>query len=95
MIALLTAGPARAGLEFPDFAAEVKTYSCRELMGLDESRQNIALIYLIGYLDGQRNVERYESRLKATAAIRVLEHCRTDAATSVLEVLRSATPLTP
>jgi hypothetical protein len=92
MTAALWAAPARAGMEHPEFTADVKAYSCRELLALDEARENLALAYLSGYADGQRQVVRFDRKLKAEAIIRVLEHCRTSPESSVLEAFLNVTP---
>jgi hypothetical protein len=88
----LAGAPARAGIEPWILTADVKTYSCRELLALDEPRQNLALTYFSGYVDGQRSLVQFDLKAKGAVIEKVMEHCRGDAAGSVLEAFLRLTP---
>jgi hypothetical protein len=87
----LAAAPAGAGIE-PWMTADVKTFSCRELLALDEARQNLAFTYFAGYVDGQRNQVRFDANAKGLVIQKVMDHCRSDAGASVLEAFLRFTP---
>jgi HdeA/HdeB family len=89
---VLAAAPAHTGMESLIVTADVKTYSCRELLALEEPRRNLALTYFSGYVDGQRSLDRLDIQAKSMVIEKVLEHCRGDAAGSVLEAFRRFTP---
>jgi HdeA/HdeB family len=88
----LAAIPARAGIEPPIFTTNLTTYSCRELLALEEARQNLALMYFGGYVDGQKSAVQLDAKAKGDVIDKVMEHCRRDAAASVLEAFRRFTP---
>jgi hypothetical protein len=84
--------PARAGIEPPIFTTNVPTYSCRELLALEEPRQSLAFMYFTGYVDGQKSAVHLDAKAKGEVIDKVLDHCRHDAAASVLEAFRRFTP---
>jgi hypothetical protein len=83
---------ARAGIEPGIIRADLKTYSCRELLTLEEPRRNLVVTYFSGYMDGQRNAGEFDVKAKSDVIDKVLEHCRGNAAGSVLEAFRRLTP---
>jgi HdeA/HdeB family protein len=88
----LAATPARAGLETWTFTTDVKTFSCRELLALEEARQNLALTYFSGFVDGQRNRVQFDSNARGQVIEKVMEQCRRDGAGSVLDAFLRLTP---
>ena len=86
-IATLQPSPSWAGLEAMPTRIEVEQLTCADLLALTPERQERALVYLTGVVDGRRGAKAFDAVRAGAAIDRLLAECRTAPGRRVLEGL--------
>ena len=89
-VALLSAGPAGAGIEAIPAKIEIETVTCRELLALPPESQERAIIYLTGVMDGRRRAKAFDAAVAGPAIDRLLASCQATPARAVLDAFTAA-----
>jgi HdeA/HdeB family len=85
------ASPAAAGIEAMPRRLDLERLTCGDLMALSPDRQERALIYLTGVVDGRRRVSEFDAVVAGAALDRVVAACRATPSLIVLDTLMAAT----
>ena len=89
-IAALQPSATRAGMESMPTRIEAERFTCAELLALPSERQERALIYLTGVVDGRRQAAEFDATVAGAAIDQLVAACRTTPTLVVLDVLSAA-----
>ena len=89
-LALVQASPALAGLEQMPTRLDLERFTCRDLMELPSERQERALVYLTGVVDGRRRATVFDAVSAGATIDRLLATCRATPTLIVLDALIAA-----
>jgi hypothetical protein len=92
IIAALQVAPASAGMEAMPTRIELAKFTCRDLLGLDADRQERALVYLTGVVDGRRRASGFDAVVAGKAIDRLLRDCRATPSLVAVDALTAAWP---
>jgi hypothetical protein len=91
MLAIVRASPVAAGIEAMPTRLDLERLTCGDLMALPSDRQERALIYLTGVVDGRRRAAEFDAVVAGAALDRLLAACRATPSLAVLDSLMAAT----
>jgi len=89
MLVLFHATPVAAGLELPP-PIVMETFTCRELLAMEDKLQERAIIYMGGVTDGRRQATVLDRVAFGNAIERMLALCRATPDRSALEAFSAA-----
>jgi hypothetical protein len=89
-VAALQPSTASAGLETMPTRIEVEKFTCGDLLALPADRQERALIYFTGVVDGRRQATAFDAVVAGAAIDRLLAACRTTPTLVVRDALIAA-----
>ncbi len=87
---LLIAVPATAGIDVLPPSTVIGQFTCADLLALDDTARERALIYLTGVTAGRRGTRTLDAERAAAAIDRVLTLCPTTPSKAVLDALMEA-----
>lgn len=92
IMATMPAPMASAGLDAMPTRIDLGRFTCRDLLALDAERQERALVYLTGVMDGRRRTAGFDAEIAGKAIDRLLTACRATPSLIVLDTFMAAWP---
>jgi hypothetical protein len=92
IMAAMLVSTASAGLDAMPTRIEFARFTCGDLLGLDAERQERALVYLTGVMDGRRRAAGFDAELAGKAIERLLTMCRVTPSLVVVDAFIAAWP---
>lgn len=71
---------------------DLDRFTCGELLGLDAERQERALVYLTGVMDGRRRTTGFDAEIAGHAIDRLLTACRATPSLIAVDAFMAAWP---
>jgi hypothetical protein len=81
---------ASAGLDAMPTRIDFARFTCRDLLGLEADRQERALVYLTGVVDGRRRAAGFDAEVAGKAIDRLLASCKATPSLVVVDALTAA-----
>jgi hypothetical protein len=81
-----------AGLDAMPTRLDLARFTCADLLGLDAERQERALVYLTGVMDGRRHTPGFDAEIAGKAIERLLTACRAAPSLVVVDTFMAAWP---
>ena len=92
IVAAMPVAMASAGLDAMPTRIDLGRFTCADLLGLDAERQERALVYLTGVMDGRRRTTGFDAEIAGPAIDRLLTACRTTPSLIVVDAFMAAWP---
>ena len=92
VVAALPVSIAWAGLDAMPTRIDLGKFTCGDLLGLEAERQERALVYLTGVMDGRRRTTGFDAEIAGKAIERLLTACRATPSLIVLDAFMAAWP---
>jgi HdeA/HdeB family len=92
ILAALPVSMAAAGLDAMPTRIDLARFTCADLLGLDAARQERALVYLTGVMDGRRRTAGFDAEVAGKAIDRLLGVCRATPSVIVVDAFTAAWP---
>ncbi|HEY7518860.1 MAG TPA: HdeA/HdeB family chaperone [Methylomirabilota bacterium] len=92
LLVAIPISPASAGLDAMPTRLDFSRFTCAELLGLEAGRQERALIYLTGVMDGRRRTAGFDAEVAGKAIDRLLTSCRAQPSLVVMDAFVAAWP---
>ena len=83
---------ASGGMDAMPTRIDFTAFTCRDLLALPADRQDLALIYLTGVVDGRRQATRFDAEVAGKAIDRLLSNCRATPSLVAVDALIAAWP---
>jgi len=92
VLAVFQVPAASGGMDAMPARIELARFTCRDLLGLDADRQERALVYLTGVVDGRRHAAGFDAEIAGKAIDRLLANCRATPSLVAVDALIAAWP---
>ena len=92
LMAAIPVSTASAGLDAMPTRIDLGKFTCGDLLRLDADRQERALVYLAGVMDGRRRATGFDAEIAGKAIDRLLTACRATPSLVVMDALMAAWP---
>jgi hypothetical protein len=92
ILAAIPATTVSAGLDAMPTRLDFAKFTCGELLDLDPARQDRALVYLTGVMDGRRRTAGFDAEVAGKAIDRLLTACRATRSLVVVDAFMAAWP---
>ena len=92
IMAAIPASTVSAGLDAMPTRIDFSRFTCAELLALDAGRQERALVYLTGVMDGRRRTAGFDAEVAGKAIERLLTSCRATPSLVVMDAFVAAWP---
>jgi len=83
---------ASGGLDAMPTRIDLGRFTCGDLLGLDPQRQERALVYLTGVMDGRRRTTGFDAEIAGKAIDRLLTACRATPSLVAVDAFMAAWP---
>ena len=92
IMAAIPVSTVSAGLDAMPTRLDFSQFTCADLLGLDAGRQERALVYLTGVMDGRRRTAGFDAEVAGKAIERLLTACRAKPSLVVMDAFIAAWP---